>query len=217
VNSGRIARSQIEASVVRIFKLKQSMALQTNPVNAEWLQKTQAQDEAAKAVEEIMYGSLEVRRSAPLDLQTGWHNIIFTDNLLASPFIHRTAPAIAIPQSKGGETKIIDCAMGAGELPSDWLPQDTVIQIFLRGNPLRGIESAVAQAKVWLQFLGESGRLKAVVVYGSPYVAAELKVLIAPEVSWVFCYGQMGDGQAIALGELWGDRLGNRGKEGMFA
>jgi beta-glucosidase len=217
VNSGRIARSQIEESVVRIFKLKQSMALQTSPVNAEWLQKTQAQDEAAKAVEEIMYGSLEVRRSAPLDLQTGWHNIIFTDNLLASPFIHRTAPAIAIPQSKGGETKIIDCAMGAGELPSDWLPQDTVIQIFLRGNPLRGIESAVAQAKVWLQFLGESGRLKAVVVYGSPYVAAELKVLIAPEVSWVFCYGQMGDGQAIALGELWGDRLGNRGKEGMFA
>jgi beta-glucosidase len=217
VNSGRIARSQIEASVVRIFKLKQSMALQTSPVNAEWLQKTQAQDEAAKAVEEIMYGSLEVRRSAPLDLQPGWRNIIFTDNLLASPFIHRTAPAIAIPQEKGAETKIIDCAMGAGELPRDWQPQDTVIQIFLRGNPLRGIESAVAQAKVWLQWLGESGRLKAVVVYGSPYVAAELKLFISEEVSWVFCYGQMGDGQAIALGELWGDRLGNGGKEWMFA
>jgi beta-glucosidase len=217
VNSKRIGRSQIEASVARIFKLKQSIALQTSPVNAEWLQKNQAQDEAAHAVEEIMYGSLEVRRSSVLALQPRWRNIIFTDNLLASPFIHRTAPAIAIPQGKGGETKIIDCAMGSGELPSDWQPQDTVIQIFLRGNPLRGIESAVGQAKVWLRWLGESGRLRAVVVYGSPYVAAELKALIAEEVNWVFCYGQMGDGQTIALGELWGDRLGDRGKEGMFA
>jgi beta-glucosidase len=218
VETGRITRSRIEASVARIFKLKQRMALPTNIVDAEWLQRTQAQDGSAKAVERIMYGSLEVRRSAPLDLRPGWRNIVLTDNLLASPFLHRMAPAIVIPQSKGGETRLLDCAMGLGEIPNGWEAQDAIMQIFLRGNPLRGIESALAQAKLWLGWLGQTGQLRAVVVYGSPYVAADLKLLVAAEVAWVFCYGQMGDAQTIALGELWkGDEGGDRGKEGMFA
>lgn len=217
VDTGRISRSQLETSVGRIFKLKQSMDLQATTINAAWLQKTQAQDEASEAVAAILRGSLEVVRSSALNLTSNWRNIIFTDNLLSSPFITRTSPAIVVPQGKGGTTKIIDCAMGVGELPQDWPIQATVMQIFLRGNPLRGIEAAVAEAKRWLRWLEDSGQLQAVVVYGSPYVATEMKGLISDQVSWVFCYGQMADGQAIALGELWGDRLGDRGKEGMFA
>jgi beta-glucosidase len=216
VASGRLSRERLEQSVARLWQAKAKIAIGNIPVNAAALQTHLGKTEALGAVDGILRGSIVVQGKVQLDRP--WHNVILTDNLLAAPFIHRMAPAIAIPQGMGARTTIVDCHQGLGLLPTGWVDQDVVLQVFLRGNPLRGIEGAMAQAKRWIQWLGDSGQLKAVVVYGSPYVLEQLQAGARRDLAWVFCYGQMDRGQAMALAVLFDQKNGSAtDKEGMFA
>ncbi len=216
VASGRLSRERLEQSVARLWQAKAKIAMQ-EPVNAAALQTHLGQPEALGAVDEILRGSMVSQGALQLD-GGPWHNVILTDNLLAALFIHRLAPAITIPQSLGAQTTIVDCHQGLGILPLGWEQQDVVLQVFLRGNPLRGIEGAMAQTKDWMQWLEASGHLKAVVVYGSPYVLEQLQAWATQEMAWVFCYGQMPRGQALALGRLFRQKNGGAAdKDGMFA
>jgi beta-glucosidase len=50
-----------------------------------------------------------------------------------------------------------------------------------------------------------SGNLQAVIVYGSPYVFADIKEALHSTVPCIFGYGQMPSAQTVALDRLFAD------------
>jgi beta-glucosidase len=56
----------------------------------------------------------------------------------------------------------------------------------------------------WFKKLLNSDNLQALVVYGSPYILEKLSPAIAPEIPYLFTYGQMPQAQTIVLHALFG-------------
>ncbi|MBD2325266.1 glycoside hydrolase family 3 N-terminal domain-containing protein [Alkalinema sp. FACHB-956] len=185
-----------------------------------------AQPETMATVQQILQASMQVQvpnssRLVPTAGQSPQdsplRNLILVDESLGSPFLGRTAPAIVLPQAKGYHSVIVD--RNTPDVAA-WAVQPTLLQVFLRGNPLRSQAAALEQVKAIVQALAiESAQLQAIVVYGSPYVAQALFALVPPEVATVFTYGQLPLAQTLALDTLFAtiDRsLDASDKEGMF-
>lgn len=134
------------------------------------------------------------------DLESPPVNLVIVDNLLAVPFLDSASPAIALPQSRGYQSRWLDNQY-LGTLPTD---QPMLLQLFIRGNPFRGSAGSTDLALNCLGELLGKGNLLGVVLYGSPYaweqITAQLASAQLPEsIPAVFSYGQMGAAQAIAL------------------
>ncbi|MGI0494109.1 glycoside hydrolase family 3 N-terminal domain-containing protein [Alkalinema pantanalense CENA528] len=184
-----------------------------------------AQPETMATVQQILQSSMQVHVPTPSRLaptaeqslqNSSLRNLILVDESLGSPFLGRTAPAIVLPQAKGYGTVMVD-----RNTPdrATWDDQPTLLQVFLRGNPLRSQAAALEQIKAIVEELTASDQLRAIVVYGSPYVAQALFALVPPEVATVFTYGQLPLAQTLALEMLFAtvDRpVESLGKEGMF-
>ncbi len=140
----------------------------------------------------------------PIEPASGLRNLILVDNILNCPFLSRQAPAIALPQQFGYQLQWVDChsPRTAPELdPSR--EQPTLLQLFIRGNPFRGSAGLNHTAQGWFQALVKSGKLQALVIYGSPYVLEQFLPELPPELPYIFTYGQMPAAQAIALKALF--------------
>jgi beta-glucosidase len=226
VESGRISQARIAASLQRIGHTKQTLAAPLAQVSAAHLQTELAQPEAMATVAQICRGSLRVRSTrSSRGIDRRWsepgRNLILSDTVLDSRFLGRMVPSVVLPQGRGFEqVQLVD-----GHTPVlDWQQQplrDTLMQCFLRGNPLRGVGATLEQADRLLQWLIQTEQLRGLVVYGSPYVFEALVAIVPEPIPCVLSYGQMPMAQQIALEALFGlegteerSALGKR--EGLF-
>ncbi len=221
VESGRLSRSQIEDSVARIWAAKSKVIPPTPPyeggdmINADQLIIQLAQPAAMQVAASIVQASIATRNDLKLQPVTHGRNLILTDTLLDSRLIGRLAPAVTMPPQYGfTQMEIVDRHTPTWQSVE---PTPTLLQLFIRGNPLRGIQETVAQAQTILAMLLTMQQLEAVVLYGSPYMYEDLLAIVPAEIPFIFGYGQMPVAQGIVLDRLFG--AGERAiatKEGMF-
>ncbi len=232
VESGRIKRDRIQASVERLWRAKQKAC--ANPISAEeghtWetspapvietsgLIEKIAQPEALSINAEILRHSTRSHSPKPSRLDsfsdTG-RNLVIVDSVLDCDFLSRTAPAIAFPSQFGfTQTQIVDRHTPHVDF-SDRTAIPTVLQLFIRGNPFRGIAGLTQAAQDWFAFLLNTNQLYAIAVYGSPYVLDRFVSNLPPDVPYVFSYGQMPTAQAIALETLFQNLASQRPKSGV--
>lgn len=215
VETGRIARSQIEQSLERIGQAKQKVHVLplAGDTSHAWENLTPpsihldqlAQTQTVAAVHTILRASLQCHRpgSSRLDDRASQplRNLILVDDALNCTFLNRQAPAITLPAELGYTLQVVDSYTpevdwGKGQYGP------TLLQLFIRGNPFRSSADLTRMAECWLQFLLQTEQLQAVIVYGSPYVMQHLRPQLPAEVPYVFSYGQMPAAQAVALEAL---------------
>lgn len=218
VREGRLSPERIRYSVERIWRAKYKVGsrLATETVSRHaWehlppppiqLDKI-AQPDAIACAEDMTQASLQKGGQLPLVLPQSSkprRNLIVVDQILDCPFLNRTTPAIAQPQSLGYTLHLVDPQ--SASLP-DWdEAQDcpTLLQIFIRGNPFRGSAGLTQVAQDCFQALVQSQNLQALLIYGSPYVLDQFLPDLPPDVPYLFSYGQMPMAQAVMFQQLWG-------------
>ncbi|MBD1842821.1 beta-glucosidase [Cyanobacteria bacterium FACHB-63] len=224
VESGRISHDRIQSSVERLWRAKQKACAITIPSEEghAWenppepiletieLISNIAQPDALSINAELLRHSMRSYHPNPsrLDSLSGvGRNLVIVDSILDCDFLGRTAPAIALPAQFGfTETQIIDRHTPHID-PSNRVQSPTVLQLFIRGNPFRGIAGLTQAAEDWFAFLLNTNQLYAIAVYGSPYVLDRFIPSLLPDVPYVFSYGQMQAAQAIALEALFRSNL----------
>ncbi|AFY88805.1 glycoside hydrolase family 3 protein [Chroococcidiopsis thermalis] len=168
-----------------------------------------AKPEAFAVVNEILSASQVVGGNVPLmpvmpaasaSESQNLRNLIVVDELLGCDFLHRKAPAIALPTLHGYTTQLCDRHTPVVFETDDDCP--TLLQLFIRGNPFRGSAGIAQVGQVWVKKLLASGNLQALVVYGSPYVLQQLLPML-PSIPYAFSYGQMPTAQAVSLSALF--------------
>ncbi len=231
VESGRLTRDRLEQSVARIWIAKQRMTPEASPITPSpitpspitqaQLTETIALPQFEQCSAEILRASMSVHHPERSRLteekwQTQRQSLILVDDLLNSPFLTRTAPAIVQVKAQGYGVQVVESSTDLF-LSSSW--RSTLLQIFVRGNPLRGTGKYVDRIGQWLEFLIRTDQLQGVILYGSPYVAAKLLPILPEDVPSIFTYGQGVQAQSIALEALFQQvRIPTKtGKEGMFA
>ncbi|BAS59809.1 glycosyl hydrolase family 3 N terminal domain protein [Leptolyngbya boryana NIES-2135] len=221
VEAGRIDRDRIRASVERIWRAKQKACipeipseeghawenLASLPLETNDLTQKIAQPEMLATNAQLLRDSMRVYQPNPSRLVTlsgVGQNIVVVDSILDCEFLGRTAPAIAVPSQFGfTQTQIIDRHTPYIDLSTrDASP--SVLQLFIRGNPFRGIAGLTQAAQDWFTYLLNTDQLYAIVVYGSPYVLDRFIPQLPSDVPYVFSYGQMQSAQAISLEALFG-------------
>jgi beta-glucosidase len=215
VESGRLSRSQIEASVARIWAAKSQVTASSDIVNADRLITQLAKPESMQVAATIVQSSIASRNHLKLEPVTNGRNLILTDTLLDSRLLGRLAPAVTVPPQYGfTQLEIVDRHTPTWQSVD---PTPTLLQLFIRGNPLRGIQETVAQAESILAMLLTMQQLEAVILYGSPYVYQDLLAIVPEEIPFIFGYGQMPIAQRIVLDQLFGQgKVEIAAKDGMF-
>jgi beta-glucosidase len=218
VDSGRLTRGQIEDAVRRIWAAKLKVIPPSegrDRINADRLLHTLAQPAAMQVAASIVQSSIATRNLLKLEPVTNGRNLILTDTLLDSRLLGRLAPAVTVPPQYGfTQLEIVDRNTPTWQSVD---PTPTLLQLFIRGNPLRGIQETVAQAETILAMLLTMQQLEAVVLYGSPYVYRDLLAIVPEEIPFIFGYGQMPIAQGIILDQLFGQgKVEIAAKDGMF-
>ena len=206
VASGRISKQRIRASVERIWKAKSKVVGEEDDEGTRETIFELAQPEAFTVVNNILSASQVVGGNVPLipaqpALESqNLRNVIVVDELLGCDFLHRKAPAIALPTERGYRTQLCDLHTPVIFDADDDCP--TLLQLFIRGNPFRGSAGIAQVGQVWVKKLLASGNLQALVVYGSPYILKQLLPMLS-SVPYAFSYGQMPAAQAVSLSALF--------------
>jgi len=220
VESGRIRRDRIQASVERLWRAKQKVCAIAIPsekghawenppepiLETNQLTEKIAQPEALAINAELLRHSMRSYHPNPsrFDALSGvGRNLVIVDSILDCDFLGRTAPAVVLPSQFGfTQTQIVD--RHTPYINFDNLDSSpTVLQLFIRGNPFRGISGLTQAAQDWFTFLLNTDQLYAIVVYGSPYVLDRFLPSLLSDIPYVFSYGQMEAAQAVALETLF--------------
>ncbi len=200
VTEGRLTRNRLEASVRRILATKAQLPTAPVPTFAHLTQSI-AQPAFTETARSILRESLFIRpgTSQFTDGPATGSNLVLVEDLVGCGFLPRTAPAIVLPQRQGFRTHVI-----AGNLPPEAftnLPSPLLLQIFVRGNPLKSTADYVATIEEWFEKLGP--QLEAIALYGSPYLLQTWLKTLPESLPIVFSYGQMPEAQTIALESLF--------------
>lgn len=215
VETGRITPARIQASLARIWRAKHKICsnsvsagdnshaweqISPFPLQLDHLSKPTAQE----TVLQILQDSGQSKVDNPLPTVSSARNLIMVDDVLTCGFLTRSSPAIALPARFGYQLQLLDRNSVATPLDLNTeIPRPTLLQIFIRGNPFRGSAALTQAAKDWFQALLTSRDLKALAIYGSPYVLEQFLPELPSEVPYVFSFGQMPAAQAIALKTLF--------------
>jgi len=161
-----------------------------------------AQPAAFATVDKILQASQVVHGAVALspDKPSPRRNLIVVDELLGCDFLHRKAPAIALPAMHGYTARLCDRHTPVVFDADDDCP--TLLQLFIRGNPFRGSAGITQVGQVWVKTLLASGNLQALAVYGSPYVLEHLLPML-PSIPCVFSYGQMPAAQTVSISTIF--------------
>jgi beta-glucosidase len=199
VNSGRLSAERIEASVQRIWQAKQKLitvpiANYSLPPEFQFLSQL-AHPSAIATADKILREAMQISGSLPIQPRSNSaldsRNLILVDDVLNCDFLDRYSPAVVIPQQLGYEFGQNNNAI-------------VLLQIFIRGNPFRGIAGLNPKTTDFLKKFLKIGSLEALVIYGSPYLLNWLQEEIPDDLPLVFSYGQMPAAQAIACQVLFG-------------
>jgi beta-glucosidase len=195
VEACQISIEQIRASVARIWTAKQKVFAQP-PVH-EVFKLGSIADHAAPLINQINQAALQTSGKLPIAANTGL-NVIVIDEILDCPFLGRTAPAVTVPREQGYSCQIIN-----KYTPNEFhlADQPLILQIFIRGNPFLGGLGITPIAKELCT--KSTQQLQAVIVYGSPYIFAEIKAILPADTPCIFSYGQMPSAQQTALERLF--------------
>ncbi|MEM9273711.1 MAG: glycoside hydrolase family 3 N-terminal domain-containing protein [Cyanobacteria bacterium P01_F01_bin.143] len=218
VRSGIITEERIEQSLQRIEKAKSGtwgLALKDTASHRDlgtWgdnLQSTVdllSQPQNIKIAQDIVRDSTQTGGNLPLIVsqEAAKRNLLVIDDVLNCNFLDITAPAIAIPQKLGYQRQILD--QNSLEQINNY-SRETLLQVFIRGNPFRGTAGLSANAIAEYQILLKSEKLAGLIIYGSPYVKDWFIEQIAIDLPWVFVYGQMNLAQEIAMQSLFNHNL----------
>ncbi len=227
VQTGRLSRARIHASLERIWQAKhqvfgitsdtpsKSLLEQTaSQSNSAWIESI-AQPAATDLCRAIVNHSLVIhtpsterlRQVAPikkLSTVTATNltatNLIVVDNLLQANFLGLHTPAIRTPQEWGYRLQWVDSQTPLIEKLRDLQP--TLLQLFIQANPFQGTAGIVEIARRWLVSLLEVDQLQGLILYGSPYIWEKFVPLLPAKIPAVFCYAQIPLAQAIALEKL---------------
>jgi beta-glucosidase len=221
VETGRLSADRIAQSVARIFQAKAKLAPAPPPQD---LTQTVGRPAARAAAAAIARDSMTIHHPANSrlhhpDWQANRRNLVLLDSGLDSTLIGRMAPAIDWPKQRGYETlQIVDAHTPTVAFGPVEHRQPTLLQLFIRGNPLRGSAALTGRAREWFEYLLKTEQLQALVVYGSPYCLAEFVDQLPPDVPYVFSYGQLPIGQTLALEALFAQTAvsKNIGMDGIF-
>ncbi|MEA5533556.1 glycoside hydrolase family 3 N-terminal domain-containing protein [Crocosphaera sp. XPORK-15E] len=208
VESGRLTRERIEASVNRIWQAKQKIFNQEKPDLSIY---QLSQPTARQTVKNILKYSLKTNNKTieKAAYNTPKRNLIVVDDLLNADFLDRQMPGVIIPKYLGYDLQLVDQNTLDNVLEDN---RSTLLQIFLRGNPFRGSAGFNENSKKFYHNLLKKSTVHGLIIYGSPYILDWFKTQINDELSWVFAYGQMAESQAIAcqiLFNLSASELGN--------
>ena len=214
VQAGRLSEERIEESYERIRLAKEK--LDYSQVSSEAKVKPAIQlkrsEQGLEVATNILRHSLRsggdlnhqslLQESSPQQSNNQhFRNLIVVDDVLNSSFLNLQSSAITIPQQQGYQKQILD-QNSLGLITKD--SRLTLLQIFIRGNPFRGQAGLSSEAKEQYFQLVQGDRLRAIIVYGSPYVLDWFLELIPANLPWVFSYGQMDIAQKITLNALFG-------------
>ncbi len=217
VRTGRLSEERIEESCerIRIAKsklncLEGSSMVPSKPIQLEPIQLEPSEQGLALATNILQHS---LRAGGNFDRQSflpesnpqqsnsqQFRNLIVVDDVLNSSFLNSRSSAIAIPQQLGYQKQILD-QNSLDLITKDLRP--TLLQLFVRGNPFRGQAGLSPMAEEQYSQLVQSEHLRAIVVYGSPYVLDWFLNLIPADLPWIFSYGQMDIAQAIVLNALF--------------
>jgi beta-glucosidase len=210
VESGRLALQQLEASA---WRRQQALHKAAAPLASPAAVEPSEPDGALAA--QLLEATLERQGgslSAPALGQEGPQgiNLIRLETCLQAPQAAPQLPALTLPQSCGWRPVLLE-----PRSPSPWsgdpeapLALDrlgdgpVLLQLFVRGNPFSG---SGANREPWAQVVSQlqrSGRLAALVVYGSPYLWEQLHPLLEPQIPAAYSAGQMPQAQSLTLGAL---------------
>ena len=202
VQSGRISEERIHQSLARIWQAKAKVIPESRSFSAVDSLYELVSTKATKTTESILRDSLQVGGNVPITTQQDQsrRNLIVVDNILNCHFLDIHTPAVAIPQKLGYQLQLVDQSTIDG-VRSD--TRDTLLQVFIRGNPFRGSVGLTSQAQNIYRQLIKTNKLQGLIIYGSPYVLDWFVSQIATDLPWLFTYGQMPIAQAIALETLF--------------
>lgn len=213
VRVGRLAPARILASVERLWRAKQKVTGYPAPAAASrhaWehlppppVQMDQvAQPQTRQLATAIAAASRQGRdRVPPCPPSQQGQTLVLVDDVLATPWLHRQAPAIALPTAAGYEPRLLDVG-ACSQSPGPLLHRPTLLQIFSRGNPFRGSAGIGEFALSWFRALRDYDCLAGLAIYGSPYTLDLLLPELPASVPYGFSYGQMPEAQAVLLGTL---------------
>lgn len=218
VETGRIERDRIRASVERIWRAKHkvittafsgdsSHTWETLPaprIEAKSLTTQLAQPDALETHQAILQASMQIHAVPSFTLPEGTQNLLVVDDALSCDFLTRQSPAIALPREWGCTLRICDATTPLAAIAQSTQPSPpTLLQLFIRGNPFRGRAGLNQIAQVWVDLLLRDECLKAVLVYGSPYTLQEIQPRLPATIPYAFTFGQTDMAQAIALQALY--------------
>jgi beta-glucosidase len=195
VQSGELSAEQIQASVGRIWRAKEKIG-QPQPQILDLTQSTAA----AELADRMLADATTVTGNLPIKAEGGV-NLIVVEEILDSPIINRSAPAVTVPRERGYTLQLINRHNPHYQIPTTG---NAIVQIFIRTSPFSGGVGITSTAKQIVRDLLDAGKLAGLVVYGSPYLMADLRKDLPADLPVVFGYGQMAAAQTIALERLFG-------------
>ena len=216
VTSGKITEERIDKSLQRIEKAKERLGLvyktgekgargdrgDGEGFNFQSTIELLTQPMSIKIAQETLLYSRQTGGNLPLSVNNkqAKRNLLVVDDVLNCSFLDLAAPAIAIPQKLGYQRQVLD-QNSLEQINND--SRQTLLQVFIRGNPFRGTAGLTENAIAQYQLLLNSGNLEGLIIYGSPYVKDWFLSQMAVNLPWVFVYGQMNLAQEIALNSLF--------------
>lgn len=192
---GRISKERIAESVSRICQVKEKIK-PSHDLGSGFLSNL-SQPIAHRTVASIVTHSMKIGGKFPIIplSEAKRRNLIVVDDILNCDFLDRHTPSVTIPKQLGYEIQIVD-QNTLGSILED--QRQTLLQVFIRGNPFRGTAGLTETAQNIYQHLLESQSLHGLIIYGSPYVLDWFQSKINNDLPWIFSYGQILVAQKIA-------------------
>ena len=205
--SGRLPKQRLEDSRERRHQaLRRSQRHHPNDSS----QDTPIPSESERQLEqELVTACLHLQPGTGINSSQGI-NLIRVDGIVPCPVLTGTAPALRLPEAEGFKSLVIH-SQGL----SPWQPKPNsplaldrlgegpvLLQLFIRGNPFRGSQDSIEPWLAAVQQLQKLDRLAGLVVYGSPYVWEQLRIVLKPDIPAAYSPGQMPEAQRQVLKSL---------------
>ncbi|MDJ0661876.1 MAG: glycoside hydrolase family 3 N-terminal domain-containing protein [Crocosphaera sp.] len=199
VKSGKLTVERIDQSLIKIWRAKQKIFNNTSKKIVIYQLSTK---EDRDTVKNIIKNSITNSNNLPLKIknESSKRNLIVVDDLLNTDFLDRQMPAFTIPNLLGYDLQLVDQNTLSYVLEDN---RETLLQIFIRGNPFRGNAGFNETAKNAYHKLLKKSIVKGLIIYGSPYILDWFTTEMSLDIPWVFSYGQMTQSQAIACQTLF--------------
>ncbi|GFE70664.1 glycoside hydrolase family 3 N-terminal domain-containing protein [Chroococcus sp. FPU101] len=212
VQHRRISKDRIIESVSRICQLKDKLKPSHHSVSNFF--SDLASPNAHDTVAAILNRSMKIGQKLPIiQDEAKKRNLIVVDDVLNCDFLDRHTPAVTIPKQLGYEIQIVD-QNTLGCIVED--SRQTLLQVFIRGNPFRGTAGLTETAQHVYQNLLKSQFLQGVIIYGSPYVLEWFESQMINDLPWVFSYGQIPLAQKLACDTMFNLNIDQDKKDKTF-